>query len=98
MKPRSQAVVGEGALALPHFGPPSVRASRKRNGPRPSQRGGIISKAIFLIFLVLVIGLIYVARHPILRVAGRIWIVDEDPVRSDAIVVLGDDNYNGDRA
>jgi uncharacterized SAM-binding protein YcdF (DUF218 family) len=63
-----------------------------------SQRGGIISKAIFLIFLVVVIGLIYVARHPILRVAGRIWIVDQDPVRSDAIVVLGDDNYNGDRA
>ncbi len=71
--------------------------------PRPkqtiaSQRGGIISKAIFLIFLVIVIGLIYVARHPLLRVCGRIWIVDEDPVRSDAIVVLGDDNYNGDRA
>jgi uncharacterized SAM-binding protein YcdF (DUF218 family) len=70
-----------------------------RNQPtRNSQRGGIISKAIFLIFLVIVVGVIYVARHPILRVAGRIWIVDEDPVRSDAIVVLGDDNYNGDRA
>jgi uncharacterized SAM-binding protein YcdF (DUF218 family) len=102
MKPRTQAValVGEGALALPHFGPPSVRAPRKQNGPspRPSQQGGIISKTIFLIFLVIVIGLIYVARHPILRIAGRIWIVDQDPVRSDAIVILGDDNYNGDRA
>ena len=104
MKPSSQAVVlvGEGLSfqTLPHFGPPSVQASGKRNGPlQPaSQRGGIISKTIFLIFLVIVIGLIYVARHPILRVAGRIWIVDQDPVRSDAIVVLGDDNYNGDRA
>jgi uncharacterized SAM-binding protein YcdF (DUF218 family) len=92
---RSKAVVvvGEGALALPPFGPPSVRASQQKN-----QRGGIISKAIFLIFVVFVIGLLYVARHPILRACGRIWIVDENPVRSDAIIVLGDDNYDGDRA
>lgn len=73
---------------------PMLRYQRTRS----SQCGGIISKAIFLIFLVIVVGVIYLARHPILRVAGRIWIVDEDPVRSDAIVVLGDDNYNGDRA
>ncbi len=63
-----------------------------------SQRGGIISKGIFLIFLVVLIGVIYVARHPLLRLCGRVWIVDENPVRSDAIVILGDDNYNGDRA
>jgi uncharacterized SAM-binding protein YcdF (DUF218 family) len=104
MNPSNQAVavVGEGLSfqTLPHSGPPLVRAPRKQNGPSPrkSQQGGIISKTIFLIFLVIVIGLIYVARHPILRVAGRIWIVDQDPVRSDAIVILGDDNYNGDRA
>jgi uncharacterized SAM-binding protein YcdF (DUF218 family) len=65
---------------------------------RNAERGGIISKGIFLIFLIIVIGLIYVARHPLLRLCGRIWIVDENPVRSDAIVVLGDDNYNADRA
>jgi DUF218 domain len=30
--------------------------------------------------------------------AGSFWIVDEAPVASDVIVVLGDDNYDGDRA
>lgn len=75
-----------------------LHRSRRRPATRNSQRGGIISKGIFLIFLVFVIGVIYLARHPLLRICGRIWIVDEDPVRSDAIVVLGDDNYNGDRA
>jgi uncharacterized SAM-binding protein YcdF (DUF218 family) len=92
---RSKAAIllGAGVQPRPHFGPPSARASQKKN-----QRGGIITKAIFLIFLVFVIGVLYVARHPILRAAGRIWIVDENPVRSDAIIVLGDDNYNGDRA
>jgi len=63
-----------------------------------SERGGIISKFIFLVFLVFVIGVLYVARHPLLRLAGEIWIVDEAPQRSDAIVVLGGDNYEADRA
>jgi uncharacterized SAM-binding protein YcdF (DUF218 family) len=65
---------------------------------RDAQHGGIISKGIFIIFLVIVIGMVYIARHPLLRFCGRIWIVDENPVRSDVIVILGDDNYNGDRA
>ena len=33
-----------------------------------------------------------------LRLAGDIWIIDDAPVRADAIVVLGDDNYHADRA
>lgn len=76
----------------------TLRLPRRLRTGRRAERGGIISKGIFLIFLVFVVLLLYVARHPLLRVCGRIWIVDEDPVRSDAIVVLGDDNYNGDRA
>jgi len=74
---------------------------RPRSGGRRiagSQRGGAISRAIFLIFLIFVCLLIYSARRPLLRVAGRIWIVDDNPARSDAIIILGDDNYNGDRA
>ncbi len=63
-----------------------------------SERGGIISKFIFLIFLVCVIGALYIVRHPLLRLAGQIWIVDEAPQHSDAIVVLGGDNYQADRA
>jgi hypothetical protein len=53
---------------------------------------------LFLIFFLFLIFLVYLARHPLLRVAGSFWIVDEGPVASDAIVILGDDNYNGDRA
>jgi uncharacterized SAM-binding protein YcdF (DUF218 family) len=33
-----------------------------------------------------------------MRVAGNFWVVDDGPVASDAIIVLGDDNYEGDRA
>ncbi len=41
---------------------------------------------------------LYLARHPLLRLAGSFWIVDEEPQNSDAIVILGDDNLNADRA
>jgi uncharacterized SAM-binding protein YcdF (DUF218 family) len=63
-----------------------------------SERGGIISKFIFLIFLVFVLCALYVVRRPLLRMMGEIWITDEAPQRSDAIVVLGGDNYAADRA
>jgi vancomycin permeability regulator SanA len=49
-------------------------------------------------FLLCLLFLVYLARHPLLRMAGSFWIVDEGPVASDVIVVLGDDNYDGDRA
>ncbi|MGH9715764.1 MAG: YdcF family protein [Candidatus Acidiferrales bacterium] len=63
-----------------------------------SQRGGILFKLIVLLFLACFIFVIYVARHPLMRLAGNFWVVDDGPVASDAIVILGDDNYEGDRA
>jgi hypothetical protein len=66
--------------------------------PCASQRGGIFFRLIFLIFFLCLLFLLYLARNPLLRMAGSFWIVDEGPVASDAIVILGDDNYNGDRA
>ncbi|HEX2776749.1 MAG TPA: YdcF family protein [Candidatus Acidoferrales bacterium] len=65
---------------------------------RDSQRGGIFSKLLFLIFVVVLVAILYVARYPILRFAGDIWIVDETPQVSDVIVILSDDNYGADRA
>src|ERR1700683_4849936 len=62
------------------------------------QRGGIFSKLLFLIFLVVFVAILYLARHPILRFAGDFWIVDETPQVSDVIVILSDDNYGADRA
>jgi uncharacterized SAM-binding protein YcdF (DUF218 family) len=73
-------------------------ASYPRNGSDRLQRGGIFFRLLFLMFFLCLVFLLYLARHPLLRMAGSFWIVDEGPVASDAIVVLGDDNYNGDRA
>ncbi|HEX5425347.1 MAG TPA: YdcF family protein [Candidatus Acidoferrales bacterium] len=41
---------------------------------------------------------LYLVRHPLMRLAGHAVIVDDSPRASDAIVMLGDDNYSGDRA
>jgi vancomycin permeability regulator SanA len=73
-------------------------ASHPRVRPAAWQRGGIFFRLLFLIFFLCLLFLVYLARHPLLRMAGSFWIVDEAPLASDAIVVLGDDNYNGDRA
>jgi uncharacterized SAM-binding protein YcdF (DUF218 family) len=63
-----------------------------------SQRGGIFFTLLLLLFLVALVLVIYVARNPLLRLAGSFWVVDESPENSDAIVMLSDDNYNADRA
>ena len=66
--------------------------------PRASQRGGIFFRLLFLLCFLFLIFLVYLARHPLMRMAGSFWTVDEGPMASDAIVILGDDNYGGDRA
>ncbi len=80
----------------------SVRRCADASGlPRrlsTSQRGGIFFKLVVLIFLACFVFVIYVARHPLMRLAGNFWVVDDGPAASDAIVILGDDNYEGDRA
>lgn len=63
-----------------------------------SQRGGIFSRLLFYLSLVLFCFFIYIVRHPILRLAGGFWVVDEAPKPSDAIVMLSDDDYQADRA
>lgn len=63
-----------------------------------SQSGGIISSLLSLLFLVVLCGVIYLARHPILRFVGESWIVEDSLERADAIVVLSDDNFYADRS
>lgn len=65
---------------------------------RDSQRGGIFSKLLFLIFLIVFVFIMYLARYPILRFAGDFWVMDETPQVSDVIVILSDDNYEASRA
>lgn len=68
------------------------------NYSRASQRGGIFLRLLFLLCFFVLLFLLYLARHPLMRLAGNVWTVDEGPVAADAIVILGDDNYSGDRA
>lgn len=63
-----------------------------------SQRGGIFFKLLLLMFLIVFVFALYLIRRPIMRLAGGFWIVDDRPVPADAIVILGDDDYQGDRA
>lgn len=72
------------------------RALRRSRGEK--QRGGVILRLIFLGFVLALCFLVYLARHPLLRMAGHFWIVEDAPVASDAIIILGDDNYSADRA
>lgn len=63
-----------------------------------SERGGIFFKLMVLLFLVLVFGALYFLRHPILRSYGEAWIVTDSLERGDALIVLSDDNFEGQRA
>ncbi len=65
---------------------------------RVHQRGGIIFRFLFFICFLFFLFVIYLVRHPLLGLAGSFWIVSDKPAASDAIVILGDDNYGGDRA
>jgi uncharacterized SAM-binding protein YcdF (DUF218 family) len=62
------------------------------------ERGGIISTLIALVFLAVLLGGIYLARHPLLRFAGQSLVVEDPLEKSDAIIILSDDNFYADRA
>jgi uncharacterized SAM-binding protein YcdF (DUF218 family) len=66
--------------------------------PRARQRGGIFFRLLFFLFVLAVVCLLYLVHDPLLRMVGKFWVVDDAPQVSDAIVMLGDDNYSGDRA
>ena len=65
---------------------------------RRAERGGIIMRLISLLMLLAFVAVVYVARRPLMRLAGEFWVLDEPAEHADVIVVLSDDNYNGDRA
>jgi uncharacterized SAM-binding protein YcdF (DUF218 family) len=65
---------------------------------RRKQCGGIVVTLIVVLLLILLCGVLYLARGPILRFAGENWIVEDPLERSDAIIVLSDDNFYADRA
>ena len=62
------------------------------------ERGGIFFRLLFLLFSLFVLAALYLARRPLMRFAGESWVLDEPAKQSDALIVLGDDNYVADRA
>jgi uncharacterized SAM-binding protein YcdF (DUF218 family) len=73
-----------------------MRGRRQREDP--SQRGGIISSLIALVAAIFLLAVLYLARHPIFRLVGEGWVVEDTLDHSDAIFVLSDDNFYADRA
>jgi len=65
---------------------------------RWEQQGGIIARLIPVLLFILLCSGMYLARGPILRFVGESWIVEDQLERSDAIIVLSDDNFYADRA
>src|SRR5215469_7113258 len=65
---------------------------------RRDERGGVIATLIGLLFLVLLALALYLARHPLLRFVGEELIIEDRLEKSDAIIILSDDNFYADRA
>jgi uncharacterized SAM-binding protein YcdF (DUF218 family) len=63
-----------------------------------SQGGGALATLLSLLFLVALCAGVYLARHPLMRLAAESWIVNDPAPKADAIVVLSDDNFYADRA
>ena len=62
------------------------------------EAGGILVKSMVVLFFLAFCFLLYLVRAPILRFVGQTWIVEDPLERSDAILVLSDDNFYADRA
>jgi uncharacterized SAM-binding protein YcdF (DUF218 family) len=65
---------------------------------RRREQGGIFFRLLFLLLFFGFLAVLYTARHPLMRLAAQFWVVDEPAAKSDALIVLGDDNYAADRA
>lgn len=69
-----------------------------KHANRQRERGGIITTLVALLFVALLLAGIYLARHPLLRFAGESLVVEDPLEKSDAIIMLSDDNFYADRA
>ncbi|MBZ5698761.1 MAG: YdcF family protein [Acidobacteriia bacterium] len=65
---------------------------------RRGEHGGIFFRLLALLVVLALLAFLYILRHPLMRLAGQLWVVNEPAVQADVILVLGDDNYAGDRA
>jgi uncharacterized SAM-binding protein YcdF (DUF218 family) len=72
-----------------------LRSSRRALG---TERGGIFSSLVSLLFVIFLCVVLYLARRPLLRLVGESWVIEDPVERADAIIVLSDDNFYADRA
>jgi uncharacterized SAM-binding protein YcdF (DUF218 family) len=70
----------------------TLRSARKK------QQGGILVNLIVLLGIVVFCAVLYLVRHPIFRFAAESWIIEDPLEKSDALIVLSDDNFYADRA
>jgi uncharacterized SAM-binding protein YcdF (DUF218 family) len=65
---------------------------------RRKGHGGIFFRLLLLIVFLGFCAFFYVIRHPLMRLAGEFWVLNDAATQSDVLIVLGDDNYAADRA
>jgi len=70
----------------------------KHGHANPGELGRILINLIILLFCVFFCTFLYLARRPILRFTAESWIIEDALDKSDALIVLGDDNFYADRA
>jgi uncharacterized SAM-binding protein YcdF (DUF218 family) len=58
----------------------------------------VLFSLIATVAVLMVLFVLYLARHPLFRLFGEAWVVEDTLERSDAIIVLSDDNFYADRA
>ena len=70
----------------------------KQGHAKQGEPGRILLNLIILLFLVIFCAVLYLARRPLLRFTAEAWIIEDPLDKSDALIVLGDDNFYADRA
>jgi uncharacterized SAM-binding protein YcdF (DUF218 family) len=65
---------------------------------RRAEHGGIFFGLLVLLVFLAFLAFLYILRDPLMRLAGQLWVVNEPAIQADVILVLGDDDYAGDRA
>jgi uncharacterized SAM-binding protein YcdF (DUF218 family) len=73
-----------------------VAGAEKRRGH--SERGGIFGRLLAWLILAAFLFGVYLFHVPLFQLAGHFWVVDEPPGPADAIVILGEDDFQADRA
>jgi uncharacterized SAM-binding protein YcdF (DUF218 family) len=65
---------------------------------KESEKGRVILNLLILLFFVIICAFLYLVRRPIFRFTAESWVIEDSLDKSDALIVLSDDNFYADRA